>query len=179
MKHTIDGGTYRKVVSDGFDLTPYAGLRAKIEGMPVTRCSVCGAELVDGVVIEAALDMLALKIVAGKKGLLRPAEAVFLRKRMGLTQAELAKKVGCNRVTLARWESTPTISPSNDLLLRTVFVVDRGQRRGETDARLFTPAGLAEHFAAIKALGEVRHGHERGGSPVVVDHFKKLSSRAA
>jgi DNA-binding transcriptional regulator YiaG len=174
VKHTIDGGTYRSESHDLFDLTPYADLSAKIAGMPVKRCSVCGNELVDGAVLERALDMLALTLVAGKEGLLRPREAVFLRKRMGLTQAELAKNMGCNRVTLARWESTPSISPANDLVLRTVFLADAG-------ARMLSTPEAGARMAAVDALDEVRHRRLRGAPPVMVDSLKhrRASNRAA
>jgi len=36
---------------------------------------------------------------------MRPAELKALRKNLGMSQAQLAEKLGIDRVTVARWES--------------------------------------------------------------------------
>ena len=52
-----------------------------------------------------------------------PQEIRFLRKHMQLSQPELAKKVGVDTQTLARWEKDQTKIPGPaDLALRTLFL---------------------------------------------------------
>lgn len=47
--------------------------------------------------------MIAHAIISRRGGLSGP-ELRFLRSEMGLTQEELAKRLGCTRVTISRWE---------------------------------------------------------------------------
>ena len=47
--------------------------------------------------------MIAYAIISRRGGLSGP-ELRFLRSEMGLTQEELAKRLGCTRVTISRWE---------------------------------------------------------------------------
>ena len=42
--------------------------------------------------------------IIGRRGGLSGPELRFLRSEMGLTQEELAKRLGCTRVTISRWE---------------------------------------------------------------------------
>jgi transcriptional regulator with XRE-family HTH domain len=50
---------------------------------------------------------------------MRPAEARGIRRRLGLTQADLARRCGVTRVTVARWErGLATIGPTAVILLR-------------------------------------------------------------
>ena len=56
--------------------------------------------------IDNILDlhkMIAHAIISRRGGLSGP-ELRFLRSEMGLTQEELAKRLGCTRVTISRWE---------------------------------------------------------------------------
>jgi len=56
--------------------------------------------------IENILDLhklIAYAIISRRGGLSGP-ELRFLRSEMGLTQEELAKRLGCTRVTISRWE---------------------------------------------------------------------------
>lgn len=122
MKHKKDGGTYRHAVLDRYDLSPLVGFPASAHQMPVLRCSKCGVEQIRGEVVEPLLDALGVCITVLPTRL-SAAWAVFLRKRLGLTQAELATRMGCDRQTVAKWETRGVpISKPYDFVLRGVYL---------------------------------------------------------
>ena len=69
----------------------------------VLKCDKCAAVSLDGTVVETVISSLARIIV--RQDELRPKEVRFLRELLGMTQAELAERLGVNRVTVARWET--------------------------------------------------------------------------
>lgn len=72
-------------------------------------------------VLNFAIDALALGVAKAPVRVDGPS-ARFLRKRMGLTQAELAAEMGVDRVTVAKWETTDPIAPHHDFILKTMML---------------------------------------------------------
>jgi len=82
-------------------------------------CGTCGGKLLStGVAVEQVRHVAVF--TALEIGYLVHADlARYLRRYLGLTQAELAAKMGMERVTVARWENGENgISPQNDYVLR-------------------------------------------------------------
>jgi DNA-binding transcriptional regulator YiaG len=116
------GGELREVELATFDLTPYAGLPVRIRRAPGYRCDECGAETLAGYVINEVLRGLALAILE-QRDRLSGEHTRYLRRFLRLKQAELADRMGVNRVTVAKWESgADAISPAHDLVLRALVV---------------------------------------------------------
>lgn len=58
-----------------------------------------------------------------RKGLLSAKEIKFLRKLMGFTQADLARKLRCDTQSVARWEKGQTeINGASDLCIRAFYI---------------------------------------------------------
>ena len=112
--------TKKATFSKGYDLTTWAGLPAKARRMRILRCSKCDAESVQANDLEAALDALVLEVVQRRERLTGQ-EARFLRSRLGITQKELAKRMGINSITISDWErGDRDISSEHDFMLRTL-----------------------------------------------------------
>ena len=143
---------------DRLDFSPYAGpgLRVFLHRWPGLRCPACGASTLEGSGIEAALVALTAAIVEQDRVLLS-AEAAFLRKRLGLSQAALAKRSNYNRVTIADWERGGPLTPAASYTLRGLTIAALVQRPETRDlaARL-----MSAH------LGRVAHA-EALGDPVI------------
>lgn len=81
-------------------------------------CAACGEyELV----IEdmAGLHRAIAELLALKKGLLTPEEFRFLRKHLGYSQGDFAKKINVTQPTLNRWENGRTrINRAYEIILR-------------------------------------------------------------
>jgi transcriptional regulator with XRE-family HTH domain len=101
--------------------------------------------------------------------LLSGALARYLRRFLGLTQAELATKLNVNRVTVAKWESGEAdISPHHDMALRALVVAAMS---GHPDQERFVPAARR---AAI--LGHVRTQPPTELSPLVISDYLDRAS---
>lgn len=112
---------------DHMELTTRTGSRA-INGVSIPveeefyRCSVCGEEEYTYEQAQAA-DRRAATIYRERQGFLKPDEIRAMRKRWGITQAELEKALGLGRKTVARWEAGRVLQHrALDNLLR---VIDR------------------------------------------------------
>lgn len=163
------GGKYKESVVKDFDFTPFAGLPVILQEGPGLRCSKCGDETLDGKVIDGLLDALASEVIK-QPHLLNGQQARFLRKRLGLTQGELAERMGLSRrETVADWERG-NISPQNDYILR-ALTFDRlsfqqssfSQLRGAIE-RVQTShfKGTPPPFVIKNALERLRdNGHRR------------------
>tara|TARA_R110000796_G_scaffold26133_9_gene72868 strand:+ start:7427 stop:7972 length:546 start_codon:yes stop_codon:yes gene_type:complete len=87
-----------------------------------TLQEVSGKEYVRITNVEGLWKAIGISI-ATEQNELTPQEIRFLRAHMNLTQGELAKKLGVDQQTLARWEKAQTQLPGPaDLALRTLFL---------------------------------------------------------
>jgi DNA-binding transcriptional regulator YiaG len=73
-------------------------------------------------VVEAITEEL-VRLIVQEGEELRPAEVRFLREVLGMTQGELADRLGISRATVNRWEAgDDMVGPINALALRTLAV---------------------------------------------------------
>ena len=111
------GGTLMAAVLSDFDLTDYLGVRAAADRVRGLRCNRCGWETITGEMIELAVVAVAASALEMEERL--PSDlGRFLRKYLGYTQLELAKRMGITRKTVNQWETGDSISPQHDLILR-------------------------------------------------------------
>lgn len=85
------------------DVSDLVGLASVVViGLKALTCSKCKAVVVPGY----ALDQISLEVASMILGQteLEPDEARFLRKLLGDTQEEFAKRLDMNRITVNRWE---------------------------------------------------------------------------
>jgi DNA-binding XRE family transcriptional regulator len=91
-------------IVEGFDASLIVGLETVVLGRaPVLKCDSCGHLMFEGRVIEAITRELATFIIR-QGDELQPREVRFLRELMGMTQGELASRLGVQRATVNRWE---------------------------------------------------------------------------
>jgi len=104
-----------------YDVSALMGLKPVVlVHAPALVCDKCNAVMLDGEVIEGATDALA-RLIVRTADELRPAEVRFLREVLGMKQAELAERLGVNRVTIARWETEDgALGGMTSLALRTL-----------------------------------------------------------
>ncbi|MEO1659344.1 MAG: helix-turn-helix domain-containing protein [Pseudomonadota bacterium] len=101
--------------------------------------------------IDSLWKTIGISIVKDNHAL-SPAEINFLRRHMKLTQAELAKKLGVDTQTYARWEKEKTELPGPAALaIRTLF--------------LTSPAAQPEGSEIIVKLYEIIQEHESESNP--------------
>jgi DNA-binding transcriptional regulator YiaG len=111
----------KRVTLDDYDFSALAGLPVVVKGMPALRCPGCREELVVGADVERVLTSVTLEVLK-RKGRLAAKEARFLRHQLGVTQRELAERMGLHTVTVAAWESKKSISPQHDHILRAMVL---------------------------------------------------------
>lgn len=84
----------------------------------VTTCARCGETYTGIPAIEALHRQIAAAVIR-KKGRLAPAEIRFLRKWLGWSGVDFAKRTGTKPETVSRWENGKTVmGPQADRLLR-------------------------------------------------------------
>lgn len=152
------GGTLRRVKLDRYDFTGFAGLPVELRDAPGLRCEKCGEEALEGVVINTALVALTHRILTLSR-VLTPQEAKFLRKRLQLSQKDLAERMGLQRETVAAWEcGQKPLSPQNDYILRGLHL----------GAHLPVGAQPFPQETYEQALGRV---HARAETPIAPEPF--------
>lgn len=108
-------------------------------------------------------------LVACRKGL-SPKEIKFLRNTMGITQAELAARLGNNAQSVARWEKGQTeIQGTEEKLLRAVFLASLVR-----DEDLTTLRDLLD-----KRLMELDEVDELKAHPVQFELFERWEEKQA
>ena len=129
------GGALRKATLRDYDFSPLSGLPVRLVEVAGYRCTRCKGETLDGAAIEHHLDVLTAEVLKVDR-LLLPDEARYLRKRLGLSQKELAERMRVVRETVAAWEcGQKALSEQHEYILRSlVFHHERGMSAGAVDA---------------------------------------------
>ncbi len=92
--------------------------------------------------------------IARHNGLLGAKEIKFLRKMLGVTQADLARKLRCDTQTVARWEKGQTeINGASDLCIRAFYL---GREADDVDL-----LQLAEDLAELNIVDFPQYFVER------------------
>lgn len=129
-----------------------------LHGVTVHRCKECGAEYVSIPDLEGLHRILALAIIS-QDGRLSPAEVRYLRKTLGWSGADFARKFHVTQSAVSRWESeraTTRMSKANELLLRDM--VARGKKIEDYDKHMEDIA-----LEAAAAAISFKLVHERDG----------------
>jgi putative transcriptional regulator len=88
------------------------------DAVKVTTCERCGETYTSIPAIEELHRQIAAAVIR-KKGRLAPAEIRFLRKWLGWSGVDFAKRTGTKPETVSRWENgKASMSPQADRLLR-------------------------------------------------------------
>lgn len=153
------GGTLKPAKLASFDLTEYLGIKAVAHDVRGLRCNRCGWTTLPGKTIDLAMHVAAVAILEMDERI--PADlARYLRKYLGLTQQELAKRMGITRKTVNQWETGAPISPQHDLILRALVY----------GARL--PDFLRPRAAT---LDHVRTAPPRARHPLIVERLDRAA----
>ena len=123
-----------------------------LEDVLVRRCGRCGAHLVSLPHLAELHRCLALGLI-DKKGRLSPPEIRFLRKSLGWSGADFARKFHVRPEQVSRWESDRSrtkMSISNELLLRST--VAHGHRVEDYPDRLEVVATTDEPAPSLLSL---------------------------
>ena len=92
-------GTMRPAKLATFDLTEDLGIRVTAEDVHGLRCNRCGWETLPGKTMNAAMNAVAAMMLEVEERLSADF-ARYLRKHLGLTQQELARRMGITRKTV-------------------------------------------------------------------------------
>ncbi len=134
-----------KVVN--YDVGPLLGMpHVGVENLHALVCSKCGALTVSGAVLDAVANLLAALIL--KSPALDAGEVRYLRRMLGDTQGEFAKRLEVERATVNRWENAvaPISGPTAYAIRSHVFFQLR-DKSGAVDA-------VAEAFLQVDAPGK-------------------------
>lgn len=129
-----------------------------LQDVLVRRCPSCGAHLVSLPRLAELHRCLALVLI-NKEGRLSPDEIRFLRKSLGWSGADFARKFHVRPEQVSRWESDKSrtrMSISNELLLRSM--VAHGNRVENYPDRLDVVATIESHDTPILALQRSEQG---------------------
>ena len=127
-----------------------------IEGaVKVTTCGRCGETYTSIPAIQGLHRQIAAAVIR-KRGRLAPAEIRFLRKWLGWSGVDFAKRIGTKPETVSRWENARTaMGPSADRLLRLLVAK-------ETPVMEYSVDVLAQLAADDRAARPVRVELEKG-----------------
>jgi HTH-type transcriptional regulator/antitoxin MqsA len=85
------------------------------------RCERCGETFYEGEMAAESFRRMA-SVIRAEDGLLAPDEIVSLRKKYGLSQADLERLIGAGQKTVVRWErGTVCQNKTADTLLRVLL----------------------------------------------------------
>lgn len=97
----------------------------QLVGVVVARCPSCGEEEVVIPDVEGLHRAIAASVIS-KPARLTSAEVRFLRKHIGLSQADFAAQMGTAHETVSRWETGKSeIGTQADKLLRMIVATQR------------------------------------------------------
>jgi DNA-binding XRE family transcriptional regulator len=110
------------------DVGPLLGMpHVRVENLPALVCSKCETVTVPGAVLDAVANLLAALIL--KSPALDAGEVRYLRRMVGDTQEEFAKRLEVERATVNRWENAtaPISGPTAYAIRSHVFFRLRGK----------------------------------------------------
>jgi transcriptional regulator with XRE-family HTH domain len=159
------GGAFRTATLHNFDLEPLLGvpivLPSVFRGL---RCSRDEKhETLPGELLEAMRFIVALEM-ARLPNLLGPEPARYLRRFLGLTQEELARRLGVERATVGRWVCAAIeLSAASDYMLRGLVLahLDELTKKRPWARKLRIPKGTV----IPEILGGVRTAPPRSSMP--------------
>lgn len=96
-----------------------------IKGLKLQRCNACGEELVS-IPNMPGLHKAIANFLIQKSAKLATNEIIFLRKYLGWSQQEFAKKIGVKPETIVKWENGRSkihMSRQNELLFRSLVAL--------------------------------------------------------
>lgn len=93
----------------------------RLMNVPIHRCPSCKETEVE-IPHSEELHLLIAFILVLKPTALSGKEAQYLRKHLGLTADELAKRMGLTRITVTRWEGRRDILRQHDKHLRLLYL---------------------------------------------------------
>lgn len=121
-----------------------------VPGLEVLACESCGERVLPDAAMERVLDTL-----RAEAELLTPIEIREKRKRLGLTQEQLANQLKVAKETVSRWETGGQIQQRGfDTLLRVFFdLPDVRRYLAERSAGITSqpPAGGADEIKSVNA----------------------------
>lgn len=115
------GALHRQQVPE-FDFSRYVGggVQVILQNPPAWVCDTCHGVTLDGELINAARQMVIHYLIKIPERFGSDL-AKLVRRLIGLTQQELAERMGIHRVTIADWErGDKELSAQHDLLLRSI-----------------------------------------------------------
>lgn len=125
------------------------------DAVKVTTCERCGETYTSIPAIEELHRQIAAAVIR-KKGRLAPEEIRFLRKYLGWSGADFAKRTGTKPETVSRWENGRALmGPQADRLLRVLVAK-------ETPVMEYSVDVLAQVAADDRATTPVRVELEKG-----------------
>ena len=99
-----------------------------LENTPVYKCK-CGISF-PSIFRLPRLNELIAEALLGKPGLLDGKEIRFIRKNMGLSSKDFAKKLGIEKTTLSKWENdTQQHRESYDRFIRSLYLIYKGVKK--------------------------------------------------
>ena len=135
-------GLLRPAVLKSYDCSGIIGFPVTLWNVPGFKCSKCQGQTIGGDIINRVISLSAVEITRRPRRL-SANESRLLRRIIGITQQELATRMGLVRETVAKWEcGDQEISPQHDLILR-VFVLTEITRKG------FIPPKFLEDLMAV------------------------------
>lgn len=169
------GGTLHRQQVPELDFSRYIGadLCVILQNPPVWVCDRCRGVTLDGEVIDTATRAVVLHIMEAPERL-DGSLARLVRRLIGLTQQELAERMGVNRVTVADWErGAKELSAQHDLLLRSIAMALISEPAPEVASTAPRRAPLITSQALVKVLSTVRKGANSLApaslSPLIID----------
>jgi hypothetical protein len=141
------GGELKPATLTDYSLQPHLGLDIRVARIKGLRCNQCDYQTLDGKGIVAVMHAAAAAIISRDEQL-RPEFAVFLRRYLGCTQAELGKRMGTTRKTVNTWENGGVFATTFDFILRTL--VYRRLVDELASDELARPLQALEHVHSVK-----------------------------
>jgi putative zinc finger/helix-turn-helix YgiT family protein len=129
-------------------------------GVEMRRCPKCGEQALSIPRVEDLHKTLAMSLIH-EHTRLASYEIRFLRKWLGLSGVDFARRMGVDPATVSRWESTEkpqSMGPVADRLLR--MLVAHGQPIAEYPHILANLDDTLEHVDHLLAVRPVRTGWE-------------------